>query len=155
MKISHLLNSSHIFWNLPATSKEAFFKEVAQKIQEVENLTKADTIAQRLWEREKLGSTAIGKGIAIPHCKWEGLKDCQIYVASTKQPIDFDAMDKKGVKLFFIVLSHPNQPSQHLQLLARISKLLHNPGSIENLMRAKSPQEFQEILVQEEQKIFG
>ncbi len=83
----------------------------------------AEALFQRLWEREQLGSTAIGRGIAIPHCKLDGLERV-VLVAVGLAPagVDFGAADEQPVRLFFVVVSPSRSPAEHLQSLAAISR---------------------------------
>jgi len=77
---------------------------------------------QKLLEREQLGSTGIGAGIAIPHCKLPGLKSGVVAIGMVPQGVDFGAVDGQPVKVFFLVVSPSDSPAEHLQVLAAISR---------------------------------
>ena len=79
---------------------------------------------QSLLERERLGSTAVGDGFAIPHSKLPGLKSIYIALARLTRGVDFQAADGASVRFFFVVLSPPDQPAAHLQVLSQIARVL-------------------------------
>jgi len=90
-----------------------------------------------LWEREKLGTTGVGAGIAIPHGKLTGLDQVQGFFARLSQPIGFDAVDDKPVDLVFLLLAPAEAGADHLHALATVSRLLRDPGLCEAIRRAK------------------
>ena len=94
-----------------------------------------------LLEREKLGSTGIGDGIAIPHGKLKGLDRLVISFGRSRQGIDFDAIDGKPVHIFFLLMAPESSTGQHLKALAKISRMLKDPDFRSDLMAAKSAEE--------------
>ncbi len=89
---------------------------------------------QKLLEREQLGSTGIGAGIAIPHCKLEGLKRGVLAIGLVPQGVDFGAADGKPVKVFFLIVSPSESPSEHLQVLSAISRWVKVDHHAERLL---------------------
>lgn len=89
-----------------------------------------------LWERERLGTTGVGQGIAIPHGRVEGLKKCFGAFARLKKPVDFEAIDDKPVDLVFLLLSPADAGADHLQALATVSRMLRDPKLCEKLRAA-------------------
>jgi len=98
-------------------------------------------LARRLLDRERLGCTGLGAGIAIPHCKLKDLDEIVLAVASCPEGADFHSPDGIPVTLIFLILSPAEAPALHLQALARISRLLKTPGVADSLRRAQTPQE--------------
>ncbi|HQC23908.1 MAG TPA: PTS sugar transporter subunit IIA, partial [Syntrophales bacterium] len=94
-----------------------------------------------LLEREKLGSTGIGDGIAIPHGKLKGLERLVISFGRSRQGVDFDAIDGKPVHIFFLLMAPESSTGQHLKALAKISRMLKDPGFRSDLMAAENAEE--------------
>lgn len=127
MELSDLLTRDHVVAQLDAKSKK-------QALQELSNLAAAGCsvdareIFETLLQRERLGSTGVGHGVAIPHGKFEKLdKLCGIF-AKLDQPIDFDAMDNTPVDLIFLLLAPESAGADHLKALARIARTLRDPA---------------------------
>jgi PTS system nitrogen regulatory IIA component len=106
----------------------------------------AEAMLNVLLEREKLGSTGIGDGIAIPHGKMSGLNDLMISFGRSKDGIDFNAMDGKPVHLFFLLMAPENSAGQHLKILAKLSRMLKDTNFRKKLMSAKSKDELYKII---------
>jgi PTS system nitrogen regulatory IIA component len=106
-----------------------------------------------LMARERLGSTGIGDGIAIPHGKIGGIADLMIAIGRSNRGVDFNAMDGKPVHLFFLLMAPENSCGQHLKVLARISRLLKDNVFRNNLMKAGSPGELFNLLVEKDDLI--
>jgi PTS system nitrogen regulatory IIA component len=103
-------------------------------------------LVARLVERERLGCTGLGGGVAIPHCKLRDLDGVIVAVAAMAQPIDFGAADGIPVGLIFLVASPVDAAAPHLQALARISRLLRTPGVADGLRAARSAVEMLGLL---------
>jgi PTS system nitrogen regulatory IIA component len=99
----------------------------------------ARELAARLAEREALGSTGVGGGVAIPHCKLSGLSRAILAIGIAPEGIEFRAVDALPVRLFFLVVSPSQSPAEHLQVLAAISRRVRAPGRIESVLRAATP----------------
>lgn len=135
-----------VFRALPGRTREEVLQELSRQLEEIGAVPDARDLAQRLLDREKLGCTGLGEGIAIPHCKLPQLDHVVIAVASTAQPIDFGAADGKPVTLIFLVVSPANGAASHLQALARVSRLLRVAGLPDRLRRAPSVEAFRDAL---------
>jgi nitrogen PTS system EIIA component len=101
-----------------------------------------------LWEREKLGTTGVGFGIAIPHGRIEGLDKVYGFFARLAESVNFDSIDEKPVDLVFLLLAPESAGADHLHALAVVSRLLRNPKLCEQLRRAKSEAEMHRILAE-------
>lgn len=114
---------------------------------------KKDDVAHVLLEREKLGSTGIQDGIAIPHGKIKTLPNLLILFGRSLEGIDFQAYDNKPTHLFFVLLAPENATSIHLKLLARLSRMLKNSNLREKLLQAKDAEAIYKTLCEEDEKI--
>jgi len=132
MDIANLLTPTAVRANLHATSKKQALQELARLAAEA---TGADPrqVFDVLLERERLGSTGVGNGIAIPHGKLPGLERLHGVFARLKQPIEFDAIDDRPVDLIFLLLAPEGAGADHLKALARISRLLRDQAMCEKL----------------------
>lgn len=135
-----------VFCGVPGSSREEILKELAIRVAGQGFVPDARELAERLLERERLGCTGLGGGIAIPHCKLPDIDRVAIAVASTQSPVDFGAADGRPVTLVFLVVSPANGAAAHLQALARVSRLLRVPGVAEGLRQAPSPERLMDVL---------
>jgi mannitol/fructose-specific phosphotransferase system IIA component (Ntr-type) len=120
--------------------------EMARRLAAAGAVRDAGELTRRLIERERLGCTGLGAGVAIPHCKSRDVSDIVLAVGLAPQGVDFHAPDGQPVRLIFLILSPADQPAAHLQTLARISRLLRTPGTSEQLRRAATREEILEAL---------
>ena len=119
----------------------------------IQNGLDLEEVIRVLLEREKLGSTGIGDGVAIPHGKLRGLKDLFISFGRSRGGVEFDSMDGKPVNLVFLLVAPEESVGVHLKTLARISKLLKNPAVRQRLVGASGSQEIYDIIVEEEETL--
>jgi PTS system nitrogen regulatory IIA component len=134
---SDLLSPDTVLANLSVPTKKALFQALGAAAADRHGLDPR-TVAERLADREKLGSTGFGGGIAIPHAKIAGLDGIVGVVARLAQPIDVDAVDDMPVDLVFMLLSPPEAGAEHLKTLARVSRALRNPDFVAKLRGAGS-----------------
>ena len=126
MEISEMIQPEGVIANLRVTSKKQALQELAKRSAELTGMAER-TIFDVLLERERLGTTGVGNGIAIPHGKLAGLKKLHGLFARLEQPIDFDAIDDQPVDLIFLLLAPEGAGADHLKALARVSRLLRDP----------------------------
>jgi PTS system nitrogen regulatory IIA component len=124
-----------IFADLPVTDSRGVLRELAERVAATGLVRDSAALYRALLEREQLGSTGIGRGVAIPHCKLKGLVQGILAVAIARPPVDFGAPDGDPVALFFLVLSPDDSPAEHLQTLARISRWVRTDGHVATLLR--------------------
>ena len=141
-----LVDSRLVFAGLPGATREDVLREFSTRIGKLGLVPDPDALVDRLLEREKLGCTGLGNGIAIPHCKLSSLTDVVIAVATTAAPIDFGASDGIPVRVLFLVASPAYAAAAHLQALARISRLLRTPGVADALREAHSVERLRDVL---------
>lgn len=145
MKITNIITKQNIFLELEVSSKKLLFKEISIIISKKENI-KTNQILESLNEREKLGSTAIGNGIAIPHTKINGLKKIFSLFIKLNKPIDFSANDSKRVDLVFVIIAPEDSTTDHLLALSEISKFLKITKNVEKLRKSKSIEKIYKLL---------
>jgi PTS system nitrogen regulatory IIA component len=136
MDLADLIAPEAVFPALKAKTKKDALQELAQRAAKLTGLDGRD-ILDTLLQRERLGSTGIGRGIAIPHGRLPGLKRIVTVFARLDEPIDFEALDNDPVDLIFLLLAPEHAGADHLKALARISRLLREPSSIERLRASK------------------
>lgn len=141
-----LYDVRRMFQGLPGETRDEVFEELALRLAREGAVREPAELVARLVEREKLGCTGLGGGIAIPHCKLRDIGEVVVAVASTERPIDFGAADGLPVTLIFLVVSPSGAAAPHLQALARISRLLRAPGLVNGLRAARSPLELLGVL---------
>lgn len=149
MELNKLISTKSSQVNLKAKTKKEFLGKLAELASKDERCKdiKTKLIEKLLEEREELGSTGFGNGVAIPHARIPGMKEFMIFIV-TSRGIEFDAIDKKKVKLFFIILGPEEAVNEHLQILAAISRCLSQTSLKEELLGSKK----NEILVEVFQK---
>lgn len=153
MKITTFLRREFIIEELHAATKEAVLAELAAVLMPAGSTDDQDEIVRVLMARERLGSTGIGDGIAIPHGKIGGLDDLRIAIGRSHQGVDFNALDGKPAHLFFLLMAPENSAGQHLKVLARIARLLKDSVLRKNLMEAESAAELFNLLVEQDNLI--
>ena len=126
MEVSQLISSNHIIPASNALTKKLLLQELAEKCSELYQLNQRD-VFNMLMEREQLGTTGVGRGVAIPHGKLVGLRRVVGLFARLEQAIDYDAIDEEPVDLAFLLLAPPDAGADHLRALARISRILRDP----------------------------
>ena len=146
MKITDMMKKEYIIDDLQATSKKDVLGELSGVFQRGGIGIDREAVTSILLEREKLGSTGIGDGIAIPHGKLAGLNDLIISFGRSREGIDFDAMDSKRVHLFFLLIAPENSASHYLKTLAKLSRMLKDGAFRKKLMTARTIDEIYEVV---------
>ena len=150
MEINDLLVPEGVVADLKATSKKQALQALAKRAAEVSGLHER-SIFDVLMERERLGTTGVGNGIAIPHGKLASLDRLPGRFARLEQPIDFHAIDERPVDLIFVLLAPENAGADHLKALARISRLLRNNGICDKLRGTDSAEALFAILTESQE----
>jgi PTS system nitrogen regulatory IIA component len=152
MKILDYLKESWIIPELKGRDKTSILRELSEVLVEACGVSSSEELLSVLLEREKLGSTGIGEGVAIPHGRLRRLKQFFISFGRSTQGVDFDSIDHRPCQLFFLVMAPENSASENLHLLARIANLLKDTSFKKRLMEARSQRELYEIISEEDQK---
>ena len=147
MDLADLIAPEAVFPGLKAKTKKQALQELAQRAAKLTGLDARDVL-DTLLQRERLGSTGLGRGIAIPHGRVPMLKSIVSVFARLEEPIDFEALDAEPVDLIFLLLAPEHAGADHLKALARISRLLREPSSIERLRASKDRAAIYSVLTQ-------
>ncbi len=139
MEITDLLAPEAVIPHMKAQSKKQLLQDLAQRMAQLSGLPER-RIAETLIERERLGSTGMGQGIAIPHGRLAGLDRIVGLFARLESPIEYEAVDGQPVDLVFLLLAPENAGADHLKALARVSRLLRNQAVCEKLRAATKPE---------------
>lgn len=132
MDLGDLLSQEEIFPTLKAKSKKHMLQEIASIAAEKIDLDQRD-VFDVLLQRERLGSTGVGNGIAIPHGRLDAIDRIFCLFARLEEPISFDAIDDEPVDLVFLLLAPETAGADHLKALARISRLIREPQTLDKL----------------------
>lgn len=138
MEIGDLIDIDGVVAKLPATSKKQALQELAKRAAPLTGQSER-AIFDVLLERERLGTTGIGSGIAIPHGKLPDLDRLYGLFARLEHPIDFDSIDEQPVDLIFMLLAPESAGADHLKALARVSRLLRDKSMCEKLRGTSNP----------------
>lgn len=156
MKLYNLLMQDMVIAELESQDREGVLKEMVVFLKKKNKIAKNKELFEKLLQREKLGSTAIGEGVAIPHCKMKGIKKPVVMLAVSKKSVDYQSLDGKPTYVFFLVVSSPDNPSLNLQILAAIAHLVRKSSSLEKkILRAESISSILDVIRKEEEKLYG
>ena len=147
MTLADLIPQVAVIPSLRSKTKKQALEELAVRAAKLEKLP-AREIYEALLQRERLGSTGIGRGIAIPHCRHPAVKRIACVFARLETPIPFDAMDGNPVDLMFLLLAPEDAGADHLKALARVSRLMREPQTILQLRAAKDQASLHAVLTQ-------
>lgn len=147
--LSSLIRRELIFPDLAGGDRDALLRDLAQAMVDRKAVRDGEALYRRLREREALGTTGIGSGVAIPHCKLERIDRVIVAVGVSHQGVDFDAVDEVPVRLFFLVLSPPDAPAEHLKSLAAISRWAKADRHAERLMKLRDTDAIFDMLRQD------
>ena len=140
MKLQQLVQPDRVMLGLTAPDADGALSILAERIALALEMPQT-ALNKALSEREHLGSTAVGDGFAIPHCKIHGIDDIYIAFARFDPGVEFHAPDKRPVQAMFVVLSPPDQPAAHLQVLSQIARVLKRKEFREEMLRARDASE--------------
>jgi PTS system nitrogen regulatory IIA component len=150
-----LIDPRLVFLDLDGRTREDVLAEMAQRLVSAGLVGDAPALAARLLEREKIGCTGLGGGVAIPHCKLAGIPEVVTAIGILPHAIAFGAADGLPVDLVFLVVSPPEASAAHLQALARISRILRVPGARDALRRSGSVSAVLDALAEAERSAGG
>jgi len=150
MQLSDILNIEAIELDLKARSKKQALQELAELASNITGIEARD-IFETLLQRERLGSTGVGNGIAIPHGKLDKLDRLYGVFARLEKPIDFDSIDDQNVDLVFLLLAPESAGSDHLKALARVSRTLRDHETTSKLRHSDSAAALYSILTEQKE----
>ncbi|NBP87611.1 MAG: PTS sugar transporter subunit IIA [Planctomycetia bacterium] len=148
MKFSDFVSVEAIRPNVVATNKEGVIREMAQSLVDAGKIAagELESIVKAIMKREDLGSTGIGRGVAVPHTKHPSVSRLIGTVAISQTGIDFDSLDGEPVQLLFLLVSPPDRPGDHLRALENISRQLRDDAFCKALKEAGGPQDVWRML---------
>jgi PTS system nitrogen regulatory IIA component len=150
--IKDLLHDDLIIEELAATDKTGVLREFAHFLKAGGWVRSEEELIRVLAERESLGSTGIGDGVAIPHGKLTTIPEMIVAFGRSSRGVEFQAMDARPVHLFFLLVTPYDRPGDHLKALARISRILKNPLLRQGLRQAGEQQELKRLIYEEDGK---
>jgi fructose-specific phosphotransferase system IIA component len=154
MKISDLLTEEFVVTNLEGSSKEDIINAIVDLAATSSKVLDKEKMRASVFEREQIMSTGVGDGFAIPHGKTDAVSDIVGAFAVTAQPIDYESLDEKPVRLVFLLVSKASAVGVHIKLLSKISRLMNKAEFRNRLLTMQSPKEIIDMFKQEEASYF-
>ena len=150
MKITSILTEDLIKVNIPGASKDEVINAIIDLAATSQKIKDVEKVRQAIFEREKIMSTGVGKGFAIPHGKTDAVTDIVAAFGVTQEPIDYQSLDHEPVRLLFLLIGKDSLVGAHIKLLSRISRLMNKEDLRMKLLQAGSAAEILQILKDEE-----
>uniref|UniRef100_A0A9E8CKX0 PTS IIA-like nitrogen regulatory protein PtsN n=1 Tax=Bosea sp. NBC_00436 TaxID=2969620 RepID=A0A9E8CKX0_9HYPH len=147
MTLTDLLSPAAVISPLRANGKKQALQELAQHAATLTGLPDRE-LFEALLQRERLGSTGIGEGIAIPHGRMPGIDRLIGLFAKTEKPIDFDALDGQPVDIIFVLIAPEGAGADHLKALARVARVLRNQSVLEQVRKVRDPAAIYAVLAE-------
>ena len=141
-----VLTANRIGYGVAISSKKRLLEELSALLSQQENALDKDTVCRTLAERERLGSTGIGDGIALPHGRLNGITDCIAAAIHLKEPLGFDSLDGKPVSLAIALLVPADASKQHLQILSGLAQLFNETKLRDQILKAGNVERLLELL---------
>jgi len=151
MKVFELLDEKFILTGFKSDQKEKIINELIDLYNKSDKVNDLEKVRMAVIEREKVMSTGVGKGFAIPHGKTNAVNDVIAAFGKTEREIDYDALDGKPVHLIFLLVGRDDMVSKHIKLLSRISRMMNKDEFRTKLINANSKKEIIEIFKEEEE----
>jgi len=157
MKFADFIVAPAIRSELTADEKEGVIREMVQALLDAGGIEKDEfeSIVKAILKREELGSTGIGRGVAVPHTKHPSVDRLVGTVAVSNEGVDFDSLDGEKVHLFFLLISPPDRPGDHLRALENISRQLRDDTFCRFLKQSKTKEDIQQLLDEADNNQFG
>ncbi len=148
--ILDVLEEEDILTDLKATDRDGVLAELTDHLVWRSIIANPKAVLSELLEREKLDSTGIEEGIAIPHIRTDEVRKITLCIGISKEGIPFQSMDGSPTKLFFLILAPKEKSSQHLKMLAALSRLTAKKSTVKSILSAKTAKELMDIIKREE-----
>jgi fructose-specific phosphotransferase system IIA component len=150
MKISDILEEKLVVSNLPGKTKEEIIDTLIEVVSQSPKVLDKDKVRTAIFDREKIMSTGVGNGFAIPHGKTDAVTDIVAAFGVTANPIPYQSLDEKPVRLVFLLVGKDNLVGPHIKLLSRISRLMNKEEFRNKLLETNTAKEIITTFVQEE-----
>ena len=146
IKLSRFINDNLISFDLKGNTKDEIITELVELASTSEMVKNKDELLKAVLEREKLVTTGVGYNVAFPHAKTKSVRGVVIAFGRKKEGVDFEAMDRKPVNLFFLIAAPEDAIGAHLNVMAKLSFLMKNEKNRSKLIKAKYKEDLIEIL---------
>ncbi|MBI2827142.1 MAG: PTS sugar transporter subunit IIA [Planctomycetia bacterium] len=148
MKFADFVSREAVRAELTADDKESVIREMVQALLTAGKISadECEGIIKAILKREELGSTGIGRGVAVPHTKHPSVNRLIGTVGVSAEGVDFDSLDGEKVNLFFLLISPPDRPGDHLRALENVSRQLRDEAFCKFLKQAKNAEEIRQLL---------
>jgi PTS system nitrogen regulatory IIA component len=153
VKLAEILRESCVIADIKGVTKKEILFEMVETLKKAKLIDDIDSVVEIIMERERLGSTGIGDGVAIPHGKMKRLKTILCVAARSKEGVDFDAVDRQPVHIFFLVLAPEDSASLHLKVLSRISKVLRDQSFRKQILKLANAHEIYTNIIEADDKL--
>jgi len=154
MRLTDILSKEHIVLPLLSGNRDDAIKELLGLLDKNELVSDVDRAFQAVLDREKIMTTGVGNGIAIPHCKHSSCPNFSVAMGIHSKGISFESVDKKDVKIIFLLIGPENNPALHIKLLSRISRLMSNEELRQGILKSKNAGAIWDLIQQEEDYYF-
>jgi fructose-specific phosphotransferase system IIA component len=154
MKICDILDESVVRVNLKGKTKDEIINQMIAIVNNSNKILDIEKVREAIFEREKIMSTGVGNGFAIPHGKTDAVLDIVAAFAITDEPIDYESLDEQPVRLIFLLVGKDSMVGPHIKLLSRISRLMNKEEFRTKLLDATSSKQVLEIFRTEEAQFF-
>jgi fructose-specific phosphotransferase system IIA component len=154
MKLFELLKKENVIADIKGNTKEDVINELIDLYKNDSRVKDIEKVRNAVLDREKIMSTGVGKGFAIPHGKTNAVNEILAAFGKTNHPIDYQALDNQPVNLIFLLVGKDNLVSMHIKLLSRISRMMNKDEFRKQLLDARSNEEILEIFKKEEENYF-
>jgi len=154
MNLFTLLDEQTVLPNLKAENKEQVISDLIDTLKGKLDAETVESIRESVFERERIMSTGVGKGLAIPHCKTKAVDQNYAAFARLESPLDFNSIDNEPVQIIFLLIGPDNNHSQHIKLLSRISRLMNSASFHDKILNSQTSEVIIEAFQEEEEKYF-
>ena len=154
MRLTDILTESQVLIPLKSEDRDASIQALIDLLDQNQLLADREKAYQAVLEREKIMTTGVGNGIAIPHCKDNSCPNFAVALGLHPKGVDFHSIDKKKAKIIFLLVGPENNPGMHIKLLSRISRLMSNEELREQMLASKTAAEVVQLIQEEEEYYF-
>jgi PTS system nitrogen regulatory IIA component len=153
VKLADILRESCVVADIKGVTKREILFEMVETLKKAKLIDDIEPVVEIIMEREKLGSTGIGDGVAIPHGKMKKLNTILCVAGRSKEGVNFDAVDRRPVHIFFLVLAPEDSASMHLKVLSRISKVLRDQSFKKNILKLADAHDIYTNIIEADDKL--
>ena len=153
MYLYELLDKDSIVTSLASRTKDDVLEEMVDILDHAGKIQSKEAVLKAIIDRERIMTTGIGNGVAVPHCKTAAVNRLVAALGISREGIDFEAPDNQPARLIFILVAKENNPGPHVRALAKLAKLLSKEGVRDALVASSSPEDLLEIIKQKEEDL--